>query len=275
MFVIVRRTIILAGIFSILGLFSTTLNAQEEEQQPVSAAGLYNDGLEKLKAKEYPEALELMERALEEADSSSETDLKVMKLARKNGAIAAYYVGTKARKADDFETARDIYKKGIEYRPSFYANYIGYAQALEGLGMKPKAVAAYLEAGEVCEKSKKADKAEKMNSKAENMVAVAWGDKDWSLVADMANAYLENSESADVHYYLSDALVNEGKTDEALTHIDKSIEMAADGPDKYLMQKAELLEAKGDKTAAVEVYKQITDSKYVERAKYKIDEIGG
>lgn len=216
-----------------------------------------------------------MERALEEADSSSETDLKVMKLARKNGAIAAYYVGTKARRADDFETARDIYKKGIEYQPSFYANYIGYAQALEGLGMQPQAVVAYLEAGEVCEKSKKADKAEKMNSKAENMVAVAWGDKDWGLVVDMANAYLENSESADVHYYLSDALVNEGKTDEALAHIDQSIEIAADGSDKYLMQKAELLEAKGDKTAAVEVYKQITDSKYVERAKYKINEIGG
>jgi len=50
-FVIVKRTIILAGIFAFFGLFTNTLNAQEEEKA-ASAASLYNDGLAKLKAKE-------------------------------------------------------------------------------------------------------------------------------------------------------------------------------------------------------------------------------
>ncbi|MEQ8707267.1 MAG: hypothetical protein RIC19_25265 [Phaeodactylibacter sp.] len=268
-----RRTIILAGIFSIFGLFTNTLNAQEEQQ--ASAASLYNDGLEKLKAKDYESALELMGQALEAADSSSETDIKVMQLAKKNGAIAAYYVGSKARKADDFEKAQEVYQQGVEYNPGFYANYIGKAQALEGLEMMAKAVGAYQKAGDVCEKAGKADKAEKMKSKAENMVAVAWGDKDWALVKDMAEAYLEGGKSADVHYYLSDALLSDGSSDDALMHVDKAIELTSTDADKYIMQKAEILKAKGDSAGAIEAYKMVKDSKYVERAKYEIGQLGG
>ena len=274
MFVIVKRTIILVGIFAIFGLFTNTLIAQEEEQT-ASAASLYNDGLAKLKAKEYDAAFELMGQALEAADSSSETDIKVMKLAKKNGAIAAYYVGTGARKADDYEKALETYQQGVDYNPGFYANYIGKAQALEGLEMMAKAVGAYQNAGVVCAKAGKADKAEQMNSKAENMVAVAWGDKDWELVKDMSAAYLEGGESADVHYYLSDALLSDGSKDDALMHAEKAIELAADGADKYLMQKAEILKSKGDTSGAIEAYKMITDSKYVERAKYEIGQLGG
>lgn len=269
-----RRTIILAGVFAIFGLFTNTLHAQEEEQQ-ASAASLYNDGLAKLKAKEYDAAYELMGQALESADSSSETDIKVMKLAKKNGAIAAYYVGTAARKSDDYEKALEAYQQGVDYNAGFYANYIGKAQAFEGLDMMAKAVGAYQSAGVICEKAGKADKAEKMNSKAENMVAVAWGDKDWALVKGMAAAYLEGGESADVHYYLSDALLNDGSKDEALMHAEKAIELTTEGADKYIMQKAEVLKSKGDTAGAVAAYKMITDSKYVERAKYEIGQLGG
>jgi hypothetical protein len=272
-FVIVRRTIILAGVFAIFGLFTNTLSAQEEQQ--ASAASLYNDGLGKLKAKEYDAAYELMGQALEAADSSSETDVKVMELAKKNGAIAAYYVGSGARKTDDYEKALESYQQGVDYNPGFYANYIGKAQALEGLDMMAKAVGAYQSAGAVCEKAGKADKAEKMYSKAENMVAVAWGDKDWALVKDMAEAYLEGGESAAVHYYLSDAMLSEGSKDEALMHAEKSIELTAEGADKYIMQKAEVLKSKGDTAGAIEAYKMITDSKYLERAKYEIGQLGG
>lgn len=268
-----RRTIILAGIFVFAGLFTHTLNAQEEQQ--ASAASLYNEGLTNLKAKEYEAAYGLMGQALAAADSSSETDIKVMKLARKNGAIAAYYVGTSARKADDYEKALEAYQQGVDYNPGFYANHIGKAQALEGLDMMAKAVGAYQNAGAVCKKAGKGDKAEKMNSKAENMVAVAWGDKDWALVKNMAEAYLEGGESADVHYYLSDALLSDGNKDDALMHVEKAIELAADGADKYIMQKAEVLKSKGDTAGAIEAYKMISDSKYLERAKYEIGQLGG
>ena len=256
-----------------LGWSAHSLHAQEEQQ--ASAASLYNEGLGKLKAKEYDAAYELMGQALEVADSSSETDIKVMGLAKKNGAIAAYYVGSGARKADDYEKALEAYQQGVDYNPGFYANYIGKAQALEGLDMMAKAVGAYQSAGVICEKAGKADKAEKMNSKAQNMVAVAWGDKDWALVKDMAEAYLEGGESADVYYYLSGALLNDGSTDDALMQAEKAIELAGDGADKYIMQKAEILKSKGDTAAAIEAYKMITDSKYAERAKYEIGQLGG
>ncbi|NRA50608.1 MAG: hypothetical protein HRU12_15860 [Phaeodactylibacter sp.] len=265
-----KRTIILASVFAVFGLFTNTLSAQE-----ASAASLYNDGLAKLKAKEYDGALELMEQALAAADSSSETDIKVMKLAKKNGAIASYYVGTKVRKEKDFKQALEIFQKGIDYNGGFYANYIGKAQSLEGLEMMADAVGAYQKAGVVCEKAGKAERAEKMDSKAENLVAVAWGNKDWTLVKDMSAAYLEGGESADVHYYLSDALMKDGSKDDALVHTEKAIELATEGSDKYVMQKAEILKSKGDKAGAIEAYKAITDSKYVERAKYEIGQLGG
>ena len=100
-----KRTIILASVFAVFGLFTNTLSAQE-----ASAASLYNDGLAKLKAKEYDGSMELMEQALAAADSSSETDIKVMKLAKKNGAFASYYVGTKVRKEKDFKQALEIFR---------------------------------------------------------------------------------------------------------------------------------------------------------------------
>ena len=97
--------------------------------------------------RKYDAAFELMGQALEAADSSSETDIKVMQLAKKNGAIAAYYVGNSARKADDHEKALEAYQQGVDYNPGFYANYIGKAQALEGMEMMAKAVGAYQTAG--------------------------------------------------------------------------------------------------------------------------------
>jgi hypothetical protein len=41
------------------------------------------------------------------------------------------------------------------------------------------------------------------------------------------------------------------------------------------MQKAEVLKSKGDTAGAIEAYKMITDSKYLERARYEIGQLGG
>ncbi|MCB9298690.1 MAG: hypothetical protein H6559_37075 [Lewinellaceae bacterium] len=252
----------------LLSGFSLALSAQE------SAASLYNTGLEQIKAKNYTEALPLMEQAIEAADP--EADAEVVKLAKRNGAIAAYYVGNDQRKSDDFETALATYDKGIAFSPGFYANYIGRAQALEGLGKVTESVSAYIDAGDVCIKSKKADKAEKMYSKAENVVAVAWGDKKWDATSEYAMAYLEKRESPEVHYYLAYAEKEKGNAEKAVEHADKAIGLAGEGDaSKYYMAKAESLEALGQAEAAVEAYKMVKDAKYNERAKYKINELSG
>ncbi|MCB0593262.1 MAG: hypothetical protein H6557_27950 [Lewinellaceae bacterium] len=251
-------------------LSTLALNAQE------SAASLYNQGLELIKAKDYATALPLMEQAIEAADPESESDAKVIKLAKRNGAIAAYYVGNDQRKSDDSEAALATYDKGISFSSSFYANYIGRAQALEGVDQTAGAVKAYIDAGDVCLKSKKADKAEQMYSKAENIVAVTWGDKKWDATIEYAMAFLEKKESPEVHYYLAHALKEKGNAEKAVEHADKAIAMAGEGDaSKYYMAKAESLEAMGKADAAVEAYKMVKDAKYSERAKYKINELGG
>ncbi len=267
-----KRIVYLTSFLLLLGI---CVQAQEEAQA-ASAASLYNEGLTELKAKNYAAAFPLMQQAIEAADPEDETDAKVIQLAKRNGSIAAYYAGNDERKEDDFEAALEIYNAGIDYAPGFYANYIGRAQALEGKGENAEAIKAYLEAGDVCQKAEKEDKAEKMNSKAENMVAVAWGDDKWDATAEYAKAFLEKSESPEVHYYLAYALKEQGNTDDALAHVEKAIEMAsAAKEDRYYMLKAEALEKKGDKEAAIAAYKKVTDAKYRERAEYKVNELSG
>lgn len=114
-----------------------------------------------------------------------------------------------------------------------------------------------------------------MISKVENMVVVAWGDKDWVLVKDMVVVYFEGGESVDVYYYFSDVLLSDGSKDDVFMYVEKVIELVVDGVDKYLMQKAEILKFKGDIVGVIEVYKMIIDSKYVECVKYEIGQLGG
>ncbi|MCB9274285.1 MAG: hypothetical protein H6564_09610 [Lewinellaceae bacterium] len=251
--------------------FAGTLQAQEEG----SAATLYNQGLELLKAKDYEKAFPLMVKAIEAADP--EADAEVVKLANRNGAIAAYYVGNGQRKADDFEGALATYDKGIEMAPGFYANYIGRAQALEGKGDIEESIKAYLAAGDISEKAKKADKAEQMYAKAENLVALAWGDKKWANTQQYAAAFLESRESAEVSFYSGYALKELGHAEKGLVMIDKAIELAPEGAEtsKYYMAKAEILEQLGQNDAAIQAYQKVSDAKYTERAQYKIKELSG
>lgn len=250
-------------------MFTLTLHAQEE----VSAAGLYNEGLAKLKEKEYGEALPLLKQAVETADP--EADAQVIQLAKRNGAIAAYYVGNDLRKEGSFDNALETYDMGIAWSPAFYANYIGRAQSLEDKGMDEEAIKAYLQAADVSEKGKKGDKAEQMFSKAENMVALAYGAKNWDQTVTLGKAFLEAAETPDVHYYLALALKEKGQAAQAVEHARKAVDSATEDKDKYLMALAESFEGAKETDKAIETYKMISDGKYSDRAKYKVSELEG
>lgn len=247
-------------------------------QDSPSAAELYNSGLEKLKAKAYDEAIPLMMQAIEVADSTSETDQKVVNLAKKNGAIGAYYLGNKQRKAGEEEAALETYQMGVEWNPGFYANYIGVAQALDKKDDIVNAVPAYLSAAEVCAKSEKTkDKVEQLESKASNILALAYSDKKYDETIAAANAYLEVREAAEAHYYLAKALLDTGKPSDALTHADQAITMIPDGEDesKYYLTKGEAHEALKQTAEAIEAYKKVTEDKYEKVARYRIDQLDG
>ncbi len=270
------KQILFAGALALFGAV-TGVQAQEAAAE-ASAASLYNDGLAKAKAGEYESALDLMEQALEKADTTVETDVKVIRLAQVNGGRAAYALGLKLQKAGKTDEALAIYERGVAINPDYYANYRGQAEMLEAKGQLTDAVATYIKAGGIAEKSEKdADKAAPLFSKAENMVAVAWGEKKWNDVKAMAQAYVDNDqESADVHYYRAAALKETGDTAEAIKAVDRAIEMAGtNDASKYYMLKGQTLEAMGQNDAAVNAYKKVTDAKYSERAQYKVKELGG
>lgn len=245
-------------------------------QDDATAASLYNQGLEKLKAKEYNEALTLLEQSMEKADP--EADKKVVDLAKKNAAFACYYIGNDLRKADKFEDALNIYSKGIDYNKGVYSNFIGRAQALEDKGEKAASVKAYLTAAEMTKKAGKADRAEQLVSKAANFAAVAFGKKEYAEAIETAETYLAiDSTSSETHYYLSQSLLAKGQKEKALDHAVKSIELAGEASDKNKLYfgKAEAHEALGQKEKALEAYKMVSGDTYAERAKFKVDQLSG
>jgi len=252
--------------------FGFSLGVMAQEDTP-SAASLYNDGLSNLKGKDYESALGLFEQALEVADP--EADEQVVKLAKKNGAIAAYYVATEQRKGESFEAAAETYQKGIDMAPNFYANHMGLGQALEGADQPEEALVAFLKAADLAEKTQKEDKAEKVYSKSEAMIAKAYVAKDWDRTQRMANAFLEQKESADVHYYLSGALRKSNVTDKAIEHAQKALELATEDQDKYQYGLGQAYEAAGQTSNAIAAYEKITSGKYAERAQYQAKQLSG
>ncbi len=266
-----RKLNLLVTIIAFLG-FSVFSYAQDE----ASATSLYNSGLAKLKAKEYTEALGLLEQSMEKADP--EKDEKVLKLAKRNSAFACYYIGNQLRKEKKFDEALNTYSKGIDYSKAVYSNFIGRAQALEGKGEKADAVKAYLTAAEMTKTAGKEERAVKLLSKAENFAGVAYGKKKYDEAIATGQVYLElGSPSANVHYYVAQALLKKGKKQEALEHANKALENAGEDADKskFYFGQAEILESLGQKAKAVEAYKMVKDQKYGERAKYKVDQLSG
>jgi tetratricopeptide (TPR) repeat protein len=243
-------------------------------QDAPSAASLYNEGLEKAKAKEYEAALDLMEQAIEAADP--ETDAKVIKLANRNGARAAYGVGFKMRKAKKYDEAIAAYRRGSEMNPSYVGNFKGLAQSLEDKGEVAEAIKAYINAGQVAEKGEKTKKnAGKYYGKAENIVAVTYGKKKWDDVITYAEAHLALRETNDVHYYMANALSEKGDNAKAKEHIAKAVENLEGDASKYYFAKGEIHEKLGEKDEAIAAYKMVTAAEYKKRADYQVDKLSG
>lgn len=259
---------------SVTGFSQDEGTAEATEAAP-SAVSLYNDGLTKLKAKEFDAALPLLVDAIAAADTTSETDLKVIGLAKRNGAIAAYYLGTDQRKADKTDEAVETYQLGIDYNPDFYANHIGLAQALDDKGEKVKAVGAYMMAAEVCNKSEKTkDKVESMENKATNTVIRLFLDEKVDETLEAAEAYLAIKESPDVLTYKAKALSAKGDNAAALTAIEKAAGMADQASNKDLVYftKGEVHQALGQNSEAIDSFK-MAGGKYADAAQYKITEL--
>ena len=259
--------------FAVLMLGSVAIASAQDP----SAASLYNDGLEKAKAKEYAKALTLFEKAMEAADPEDDKGARVLSLSRKNAARAAYALGFQHRKNKEYDKAMAMYEKGAGYNPDYHSNFQGIAQVYEAKEMKAEAVAAYLTAGDVAMKSGKKDKVQALYDKAANIVELVAVDGDWDLTMACVTAFTEGGqEAAEVYYAAAKAYDGQGDASAAIEQVDKAIGLAgAEDASKFYYLKGECHAKLGQKSAAIEAYGKVTEAKYAERARYEIDQLNG
>lgn len=241
-------------------------------QDGPTPASLYNEGVAALKAKEYNNALELFEQALEKADP--ESDEQIVNLASKNGAIAAYYSGRDARRDNKLDEGLEIYEKGIAMNPMFWGNYDGKARVLNSKNDAAGAMNAFIQGSQAAAEEGNADKASELMDNATIFVSKVYTSNKWDETIELGNSFLEHGESADVRFYLARALKENNQLDKALEHANKAIELAEGGAEgrNYFAQ-AEIYEAMGNTSAAIAAYKKVPSGTYGEMAQYKVNQM--
>lgn len=261
------------GVYALLfiALCSFSLNSQDR-----TAASAYNEGLAELKAKNYEAGLVLMEEALSLSEEGK--DDKVIRLAKKNGSVAAYNVAKAKKEAGSMDEALAMYDKGIEFNPEYTSNYAGKASVLEEKGDINAAIEAYIKTGDVY--SDKPARAEKMYNRAQNMVGKLYTSKAYDEGIAAGNVYLAlKADNAEVNYYIARCLIEKGNNDEALKYADQAITLATaddggEAKDKYYIAKGLSLENLGKNADAVSAYKMVSGEKYKKQAEYKIQKLG-
>lgn len=264
----------------VLLLFVSTFSlvAQDAEEGP-SAAALYNDGLGKVKEKAYAEALSLFEAAIAKADTTSDTGMKVISLAGRNGAVCAYRAGSAARKAGELEAALDYFNRGTTLNDGYFGNFLGKAQALEDMdGKVTEALAAYIMAGDAAAQSEgNEDKAPALYRKAQNFSALAYiKEDDNEKTVMLADAYLaargDQNDAYIAAYYKASALNKMEDNEAALEAIQLSIEALPEeeDADKYHLIHGVIQQELGNNEAAIAAYEMVQGEKYKAAAESRI-----
>lgn len=258
-------------LFVLVASFTTQSTAQEK-----SVASLYNEGLTKLKAKDYEGGLLLMEEALAKAGPD---DQKVIGLAKKNSAVAAYNVGNAKRKAKDYEGAAMMYNKGLASNPDNTSNLEGLARILDEQGAQLDAAKAYIKAASMAQAGSEKGKESKVASRlkrAKTLIGKLFVSKSYTDAIAGGDAYLAvDDKAAEVHYYVSRSQAESGNAEKAVMHAEQAISLAAAAEDKYFYAHASQLEKLGKNAEAIASYKKITGEKYKAQAEYRISQLGG
>lgn len=251
--------------FVLLLLTLPLLQAQEAEK---TAAGLYNEGLALLKAKNYADGLNILEQALTKAEADGNE--KVIDLAKKNGAMAAYNLGNSKRKAKAYDEAAALYAKGQIMNPSYPSNYIGAARVMDAKGDKEGALKAYLDAADKASAANKTKKVDEAYKRGKSVLTSLYNEKAYAKVVSLGKEFLTKSQNADVNYYVGKSLMQTDGHADAVTHFDAALSANPAKKDRVIYAKAQSLEKLGKNADAVAAYKMITDEKYKANAAHKV-----
>ncbi len=249
----------------------TYIYAQDGAAAPAAetAAGLYNDGLEALKSKDYAKGYDLMLKSIEIADPEEDKD--VLKLAKVNGARAAYYAATADAKGGDHEAAVAKFEKGLELNPEAHTCAYGLGKAYYDKKMYPEAVDGYLKAAEIAKAAGDESKVESYAKRVGVAVSKLYTSKDYENAVASGQKYLDAGFDADnVRYYMAQSLSKSGKASDAIEHAAKAVELGTDDAEgKYVYTYAQILEKAGKKAEAKVQYLRVPPGKYYENAQYK------
>jgi tetratricopeptide (TPR) repeat protein len=272
----------LFALFVVLAFSFSTVMAQDAEADTTaidpdaSPAALYNDGLALLKSKKFAEGFDFMALALEKA--TAEEDEKVIELASKNGAVAAYSAGNAALKAKDYESAMTYYQSGMDMNPEYPSNYIGKGKVMNAKGDKVGAVEAFIEGGKVAREVGDERKVTEVQKRSKQAVGKLFAAKQYADAITAGKKVEEFEEMPEVMYYVARCQVEEKDFEGALETAEKSIksgEALGKIEDKFYVAKGLALEGLGKTADAIAAYKMVKEGDYKKQAEYKITELGG
>lgn len=135
-----------------------------------------DQAIQLLQKEQYSEAVTLFQKVIE---TNGGGDLETLRLAKNNGSLAAYYLGSRLNKEGNIKESVLQFEKGIVWNPGFFGNHIARAESIEKLGHRKNTLKAYLYAARGCTEALKLDYALEMLDKAEGL---SKGNEKWDIL---------------------------------------------------------------------------------------------
>lgn len=250
--------------------------AQDATPAEVTATSLYNEGLAALKEKDNENGYLKMVAAWEKA--KEEKNDKVLSLAEKNGAVAAYKRGLDLLKDKNNDGALEVALKGLEINPKYSSLFMVKGKALEEKNDVSGAIEALMMYASLAKEEADEKKVGDAFARSKNMLVRTYNEKKYEDVTKIGEVILANDKNADAAYLVGKAYDELGNKDKAIEKLTASIDMSTAAgetvDDKVYYALGLAYESAGIKDKAIEVLKKITDEKFKASAEYKVQQLG-
>ena len=260
----------------LIGFGTSQVTAQDTAPAAVTATSLYNEGLAALKEKDNENGYLKMVAAWEKA--KEEKNDKVLSLAEKNGAIAAYKRGLDLLKDKNNDGALEVALKGLEINPKYSSLYMVKGKALEEKDDVSGAIDAMMLYASMAKEENDEKKLADAFARSKNMLVRTYNDKKYEQVTKIGEIILANDKNGDAAYLVGKAYDELGNKDKAIEKLTASIDMSTAAgetvDDKVYYALGLAYESAGIKDKAIEVLKKITDEKFKASAEYKVQQLG-
>jgi tetratricopeptide (TPR) repeat protein len=270
------RQLLLPALVFALSFSIASVHVAHAQGPDKEAAEKYNDGLAKLKAKDYEGALTSFLAAKETAEGAG--DESTASKAQKYAYRLCYNVGVGYLKKGDMDRAMSFFDRGIAMEPTYYKNYKGKATIYNRQGNVEAAIEAWVKTSEVASQAGELEERRKARKQAEGFVAKAMQDRDFERVVEIGQLHSQFAETSDVYYYMAHAQNQLGNYESAVEHADKALGLETGSRAaraKIYFEKAEAHKALSQYEDALDAYTQAAVGEFAQRARHEIEVLSG